>query len=750
MTDETIKTTASVPATTEESAKKKVTKKKSATTAKDAASEKEASPKKKAAPKKKDEVKASPKKKEEVKKAVPKKKKADAEEPEADKIVAKVKKTVKEKKEKGTKEVKEAKKAVKTAAKEVKKEVMEKVEEVKKDINKEASQIAENVADALKEGTDALNESADTAVAEFKIDEEYLQSLSSKSLKEILQFFQTIIDRNDQQEMYKYSEAIKASFYKALKREKIAIGFISPADAISDEKPDEESSVSVNPFAEIERGFKDLYAKYKSSRAEYLQELEHKKEDNLAAKYQIIEELKSLLEAQEDLNKTFPEFRALQSRWRESGPVPQGKIKDIYDTYQHYVEMFYDYVKINNELRDLDFKKNLEAKVVLCEKAEALINEENIVNAFARLQKLHEEWKELGPVEKEHRETIWERFKEATAQINKKHQSYFENIKVGQKDNLIRKTALCEKAEEIAVREIVDSNGWNKASKDVENLQKEWKSIGFASKKDNQKIYDRFRAACDKFYNRKREYYSQFKDQMSQNMDRKIVLCEQAEALVDSIDWKKTTDALIALQKQWKEIGPVSRKKSEQIWNRFRAACDKFFDNKEKSFGGVDPQYVENLEKKRAIIAQVNSFESDGVRENDIKAMRDFFNSWNEIGFVPFKEKDKVQNEFKAAIDAHFAQYRTDKGRNNERKGYGRDRRTSNESNPARSERERLVQKFRKIESEIATYENNMGFFASSKNADAFISDIKKKIESAKAELKELESKIKSIDNQFE
>lgn len=575
------------------------------------------------------------------------------------------------------------------------------------------------------------------------ISEEILHDLANKSLKEIVTLFESLVEKGDQQEMYKYAEPIKAIFYKTLKKEKIAAGFVVPAEDVAaeaEEAAEVEEKVSENPFAEIERGFKEIFAKYKSLRSVHIQQVEKKKDENLEVKKQIIEELKALVETQEDIVTTFPKFRSLQTRWRESGPVPQAKVKDVYDSYQHYVEMFYDYVKINNELRDLDFKKNLEAKVALCEKAEKLVEEENVINAFATLQKLHEEWKEFGPVEKEHREAIWERFKVATSQVNKKHQAYFEKIKADQKVNLAAKTVLCEKAEEIAAREVAESNTWNEYSKELEGLQKEWKSIGFASKKDNQKIYDRFRAACDQFYNRKREYYSQFKDQMTRNMEQKIALCEQAEAMKESTDWKKTTEDLINLQKQWKEIGPVSRKKSDQIWNRFRSACDYFFDNKEKNYGGVDPQYVENLNKKLAIIEEIKAYEPED-RASDAEAMKEFMNRWNEIGFVPFKEKEKVQAMFKEALNSKFH------GVSRSRRSGGKPQK---ETNPLRTEREKLVQKFRKKESEIATYENNIGFFASSKNADALVKELSKKIEAAKAELAELEEKIKEIDNQFE
>ncbi len=576
--------------------------------------------------------------------------------------------------------------------------------------------------------------------------------LSNKSLNEILSVFQEMLNRGDHQEMYKFAEWIKAAFYKALKREKTAIGFYSTPEVeesvvVEDSLHGEEATPIENPFATVERAFKDIYSQYKSQRAQFVQDLEHQKEDNLKVKLQIIEDLKNLLETQEDLNRTFPAFRELQTKWRESGLVPQARVKDLYETYQHYVEMFYDYVKINNELRDLDFKKNLEIKTKLCEKAEALIEEENVVSAFAQLQKLHEEWKEFGPVEKEFRESIWERFKEATSQINKKHQHHFEQVKSAQKDNLSAKTILCEKAEEIASRETADSNSWNVFSKELENLQKEWKTIGFASKKDNQKIYDRFRAACDQFYNKKRDYYSKFKDQMSVNMDKKIALCEQAETLKDSTDWKKTTDQLIALQKAWKEIGPVSRKKSEQIWSRFRAACDFFFDNKEKNFGGVDAQYVENLKSKQSLIEEIKSFVPSGNRDADAESLRGFMSRWNEIGFVPFKEKEKIQELFNNTLSETFPNFRP--GRRTQRDNNRGPKRGSSIS-PVRSERDKLLLHFRKIESEIATYENNMGFFATSKNADLLINELNKKIEVAKKELQEIEDKIKSIDNQFE
>lgn len=621
------------------------------------------------------------------------------------------------------------------------KNVVAPVEETVEVVN-EQLEVKENIND---QAADVANEALEKIDEEInQISDDDLKELNSKTLKEILQAFEDLIARGDQQEMYKYADAIKAIFYKSLKKERLALDLVfSQEGVVEGEEHLQEVEVSNNPFAEIERGFKDLYAKYRSLRSSYVQDIERKKEEALVVKQNIIEELRNLVETQEDINRTFPAFRALQTRWRESGPVPQAKVKDVYETYQHYVEMFYDYVKINNELRDLDFKKNLESKEELCAKAEALVEEENIVNAFAQLQKLHEEWKEFGPVAKESREEIWDRFKAATSAINKKHQQFFEKLKVDQKDNLAAKTTLCEKAEEIAAREIVDSNKWNNASKELETLQKEWKGIGFASKKDNQKIYDRFRAACDTFYSNKREYYSQFKDQLTENMQKKISLCEQAEALKESTDWKKTTDKLINLQKVWKETGPVSRKKSDQIWNRFRAACDVFFDSKEKALGGQGAEFAENLEQKEKLIEDIRNFVLSGNSYEDMRVFKEFHRRWSQIGFVPFKDKERIASEFKEVMNTIFEGFRLPKGGNRAPKGDG-----TREYGGVRSERDRLVQKFRKIESEIATYENNMGFFANSKNAESLINEMKKKIEDAKNELLDIEGKINSIDNQ--
>lgn len=565
--------------------------------------------------------------------------------------------------------------------------------------------------------------------------------LADKSLNGILSLFGQMIEEGDQQKLYKYAEPIKAAFYKVLRKEKIASGNFVEVGA----EPQN------NPFEEVEKAFKDMFARYKSSRANFNQEQQAHKEENLAEKQDIINSINGLLEKAEDMNHTMPAFRELQARWKASGNVPPEKAREIWDQYNRAVERFYDFLKINKEFRDLDFKKNYELKTELCQKAELLVEDKDPVRAFNELQKLHEEWKEIGPVSKEQREEIWERFKVSTSKINKRHQDFFTNLKEEQKANLKAKTELCELAEQIADTQAAESNQWNSLSKKMENLQLKWKSIGFASKKDNQKIYERFRAACDKFYNAKRDFYAKFKDVMQENLRKKEDLCSQAEKIKDSEDWKKATDQLINLQNVWKTIGPVARKQSDAVWKRFRAACDEFFARKAKHFGNEGEKFEENLAAKKAMIEEIKSYQLKGG-DADKEALNEFISKWNSIGFVPFKEKEGLQKEYDAALNLHFAAIRD---LDAERK-MGRIRRLiSDAKNPGKSdrgirtEREKLLNKFRKLETDIATLENNMGFFAKSKNADKLIEDIKSKIAAGKEELKSLEQKIKMIDKEF-
>ena len=561
---------------------------------------------------------------------------------------------------------------------------------------------------------------------------------SEKNLAELVKAFEELVQNEERMKMSKEAEAIKAAFYKRLLKEKADAGYnvTEPVEAVDQENVEAEAEVETadNPFAEIEKGFKELYNSFKKERAEFNRQLEKERENNLALKEAVIADLKALLEKQEDVNATFPEFREIQNRWRAIGPVPAQNYRNINETYQLYVEQFYDMVKINRELRDLDFKKNLEAKEQFCEMAEKLAENPNVIEAFKELQKLHEQWKEFGPVAKEFRDSVWERFKAATSVVNKKYQSFFEGVKEQQAENLQKKTVLCEKVEEIAEREVASSNEWNSFSKEIEDIQKEWKTIGFASRKENQKIYDRFRAACDKFYGRKREFYNEYKDSINVNLEKKISLCEAAEQLKTSTEWKKATDQFINLQKQWKEIGAVPRKKSEQLWKRFRAACDEFFAERDKN-AKPENDFYGNLKAKQRLVEEIKAYVLTGDEAADREAMQNFQKRWQEIGFVPFKEKDKIAAAYKEAINAAFPGV----GRGGNRRGRS--------GKPQLTEKERLIQKYNQLEQDIVTYENNIGFFSMSKNSEPLIKQMNERISEAKNELNALAEQIRVLSS---
>ena len=429
--------------------------------------------------------------------------------------------------------------------------------------------------------------------------------------------------------------------------------------------------VKDNPFEAMETAFKGVYANYKKERAEYNRQQDAQREENFARKQAVIEDLKNLVEKQEDVNSTFPAFR--------------------------------------------------------------------------ELQKLHEQWKEFGPVAKEYRDSIWDRFKAATAVINKKYQAYFEGQKEKQQENLAEKTKLCEQVEAIAEKEVKSSNEWNALSTEIEDIQKKWRTIGFATRKENQKIYDRFRAACDKFFSRKREYYTQFKDSMNENMEKKLSLIEQAEALKDSKEWKKTTEALIALQKQWKEIGAVPRKKSEQLWKRFCAACDEFFNERDKN-AKPENDFHGNLKAKKALIEEINEYVLSGDAAADRDAARAFADKWQGIGFVPFKEKESILAAYTEAMQAKFPDFSL----RAPRQGAGNSGRNGGFSRKPLSEKDRLVQQYNKLQQDIDTYENNIGFFSSSKNSAPLIQKMQERIDAAKQELKDLEAKIRKAEESEE
>ncbi|HKJ43159.1 MAG TPA: DUF349 domain-containing protein [Sunxiuqinia sp.] len=538
-------------------------------------------------------------------------------------------------------------------------------------------------------------------------------------------------------------DSIKVNFYKkhhALVEEEKK-KFLEDGGA----EEDFESSDTI-----YEEDLRELLKDFRQLRSKHHRQLEDEKEENLQRKYEIIEDIKNLVNRKESINKTFQEFRDLQQEWREIGPVPQSKLKDLWETYHHHVENFYDYIKINRELRDLDLKKNMEAKINLCEKAEELLVEPSVIKAFNILQKYHEQWREIGPVPRDKKEELWERFKAATSKINKKHQEYFENRKKEQKKNLEAKTVLCEKAEEIANLEIDNHKEWDKKSHELIELQKVWRTIGFAPKRDNNRIYERFRSACDKFFDAKREFYAQNKELQMNNLQIKTDLCVQAEALKDSEDWKKTTEEFIRIQKKWKEIGPVPRKYSDSIWKRFRAACDFFFENKSKHFHHVDEEQVENLKLKKALIEEVKNYKLTKDEDADLQQIKEFQRRWTDIGHVPYRDKDKVQNEFRNAINIHFDGLKIDDQQRNLLKFKTKVVNlsgTARGNNKMRFERDKYVSKLKQMESDLILLNNNIGFFANTKNAESLIEDVNKKIEDTKEKIEFLKEKISIIDS---
>lgn len=561
--------------------------------------------------------------------------------------------------------------------------------------------------------------------------------LAGKTKEELLSIFSKMIEERPIQTLRKEVEALKIAFYKLRRAEVEAArrAFIEAGGA------PEEFSSEADP---AEARFKELFKEYRRCRDEFIANLEATKEENLKIKLQIIEELKELASSDEMLNQTFTKFRELQNRWKETGIVPQQYVKDVWENYNLQVEHFYNVIKINKELRDLDLKKNYEQKLALCEQAEALLMNPSIVDAFHKLQKLHDEWREIGPVANEYKEVLWNRFKEASARINKQHQEFFENLKMEQLRNLELKSELCAKAEELAQQPLTSRKEWNKASDKLLEIQKVWKTIGFAPKKDNNAIYERFRTACDKFFEAKRAYYAGLKSEMEHNLQLKTELCEAAEALRDSEDWKKTTEELIALQAQWKKIGAVSRRYSDQIWKRFRAACDAFFDRKATHFSAVDEEYEENLHRKEALLEEMAAAD---VAAGGYEVIREFQRRWGEIGFVPIKQKEAIQKRYKEVVDKMFSELRgSQHSRSMDRFKEKVSTLKASGDKRLRGERDRLYNKVRQLEQEIALLENNIGFFSKSKNAESMIAEVRAKIERAKQEMQATIEKVKLID----
>ena len=600
--------------------------------------------------------------------------------------------------------------------------------------DEEAALAAQNAGLEI-EGATPEEEAAEELAAQKPEEDKF----AGKGKEELVALFARMLEEQPVQSIRRDVEALKIAFYRIRRAEVEAARrrFVEEGGAEEDFAPSVDG-------AEIQ--LKEQFKEYRRRRDAFIANLEAEKEANLKVKQAIIEELKELVNSDETLNHTFNKFRELQQRWKDTGIVPQQHVKDLWETYNLHVENFYSFIKINKELRDLDLKKNYEQKVALCEQAEALVLEPSVVEAFHKLQKLHDEWRETGPVANEYKEALWERFKAASSRINKQHQEHFETLKGEQVKNLELKTGLCVATEELSSQPLTTRKEWNRASDRLLEIQKTWKTIGFAPKKDNNRIYERFRTACDRFFEAKRQFYAGMKTEMEHNLQLKIEICEAAESLMNSEEWKKATDELIALQARWKQIGAVSRRHSDAVWKRFRAACDKFFERKASHFASVDGEHEENLQKKLALLAEMAGAD---VKAGGYEVIREFQRRWGEIGFVPIKQKDAIQKKYKAAVDELF---NTLRGSERDRSmGRFREKVSSFKASGdrrLRSERERLYNKVRQLEQEIGLLENNIGFFAKSKNAEALVADVRAKIERAREEMAAAVEKVKLIDKQ--
>ena len=540
-------------------------------------------------------------------------------------------------------------------------------------------------------------------------------------------------------------ESLKQAYYKIRRNEvdELRKAFV--------EQGGDEKDFSI-PEDSQENYLKELLNSYKEKKAAYLAEEEKQKAENYEIKLQLIEQLKMLCESQDDFNKLYNEFKDIQQKWKEIKLVPEEHANELWKEYQTYSEAFYDLIKINNQFRDYDFKKNLELKTALCEAVEKLQDEKDIISAFHQLQKLHQQWREIGPVAKELREELWGRFKAASTVINKRHQQHFENLKAKEQENLVAKTAICEEIEGIDYAALQTFKDWDEKNNEVLALQQKWRTIGFTPKKHNTKIFERFRAACDVFFTKKTEFYKSIKAEMEKNLEKKRALCEKAEALKDSTDWKGTTEKMIALQKEWKTIGQVTRRHSDSIWKRFITACDYFFDNKNKNVSSQKSEEQTNLEAKKALIEKVKTMDESLDTEEAITTLKEWIAEWNEIGHVPFKEKDKVYKAFHEAVDAQFDRLKVDQ-RDRRMKSY-----RNNVSEMAGkgkgklySERDRLMRTYERMKNDLQTYENNIGFLTiSSKGGSGLVKEMERKIEKLKAEMELTVKKIEAIDENLE
>ncbi len=601
----------------------------------------------------------------------------------------------------------------------------------------ETTPAEESIADVQDETT-ADGESAEPAAEEVEAENEIpVQRLTKEEILSRMEIMSQDVENVTKAEI----DSMKQAFYKLHNA-----GQEAAKRRFVEEGGDEEAFVPQPD--EQEELFKNIMSVIKEKRNTLSAEQEKEKEMNLQVKLSIIEELKELVESPEDANKNYTEFKKLQQQWNEVKVVPQVKVSELWKNYQLYVEKFYDLLKLNNEFREYDFKKNLEIKTRLIEAAEKLAEETDVISAFHQLQKLHQEYRDTGPVAKELREETWARFKAASTTVNRRHQQHFEALKEMEQNNLDQKTVICEIVEAIEYAELTSVALWEQKTQEVMALQAKWKTIGFAPQKMNVKIFERFRQACDLFFKSKGEFFKSLKEGMNKNLEKKRALCEKAEALKESTDWKATADALARLQKEWKTIGPAPRKYSDAVWKRFIAACDYFFEQKNKATAGQRGVEQENLEKKRDIIRRLQTIDPEADNADATRQVRALMKEWNEVGHVPFKEKDKVYKQYRARVDELF-----DKLGQNAAAGKLAGFKSSIASLPEGSpqalyrEREKLVRTYDAMKQELQTYENNLGFLtASSKKGNSLLAELGRKVEKLKADINLVKEKIKAVD----
>ena len=594
-----------------------------------------------------------------------------------------------------------------------------------------AAQTTESVKENTEESSEVVNPLAEKAQADY----------SALGKSELVDALVALLDEPVDTVRDAVAQ-IKMAFYNIRKTE------IEAEKAEFLAKGNEEAAFAVKEDAEEAR-LKDVLNQIKEKRAEYNNALEEERRKNLECKRAIIAEIKAITVDSDNVNKQYNRVQQLQQEFKNVGEVPATDSTDLWKEYQQATESFYDLLKINKELRDYDFKKNLEIKQQLCAEAEMLGTSNDVVNAFRRLQELHTQWRETGPVAKELREDLWIKFKDASSVINKKYQSFFEERKSKEKENEVAKTALCEQIEAIDLTSLKTYQAWEDATKAIIEMQEAWKKLGFAARKVNADLFARFRKSCDEFFARKAEFFKSVKDEYATNLAKKIALCEKAEALKDSTDWKKTTDTLVAMQKEWKTIGTVAKKHSEVVWKRFISACDAFFEAKNKQVGNVRKVEHENLKAKKEIIASIKALLADESETEGGKKVRELMKKWQEVGHVPFKEKDKIYAEYKETVDTAYDKFDMKEVKatlNNFESSISQ----MTDKDKIYREREYLVRNYEQKRNELKTFENNMGFFnATSKSGNSMIKEMERRIQKIKDELALIEKKINLIDSKL-